>query len=317
MNAQRSDPLAVIQWMLTRPATPDIAPQATLLDWQQRFDPAARQWIATLDRAMVGGFVADRLAWTLAAGYREALKCLVPGLPAGIPAALCVTESGGNHPRAIETRLDPLDHGWELNGAKTFITGADAARILVVAATTGKGDNGRPRLRMVRLPTDAHGVTVTAMPDLPFVPEIIHGTLALKHIRVKPEWVLPGDGYLTYIKPFRTIEDMHVMGAVMGYLTRTALAVPWPMALRSELFALMAALVGLSSTDPLDPLVHIVLGGLWSHLEGWVERTAPLWNETDPETRQRWIRDLPLLSVAQTARTRRLETAWQYFSVSK
>ena len=313
MTGQMTDPLAVIQWMLAQSLATDEAPQTTLFDWQRSFEQAARPWASSLDRAIIGGFIADRLAWALAAGYGEAIRSLLPDMPSGTPAALCVTESGGNHPRAINTRLEPVHGRWTISGTKTFVTGADTARLFLVAATTGMGEDGRPRLRLVRLPADARGVTVASIPDLPFVPEISHGTLTLETVRVDPQWVLPGDGYLCYIKPFRTIEDTHVLGAVMGYLARIALACPWPTTRSSELFALITALGGLWGKAPLLPHGHIVLGGIWSQMETWLQSAAGLWNETDPETRHRWIRDRPLLNVAQKARTRRLETAWQHF----
>ena len=316
MNGQISDPLAVIEWILSHPPTPDSPPQPHISDWQRRFDTEAKSWLATLDRAMLGGFVADRLAWAMAAGYQEALLALIPGLPSAIPAALCVTEAGGNHPRAIETRLEKANGGWRLSGTKTFVTGAETARILLVAATTGTGEDGRPRLRLVRCPADSVGVTVTSLPALPFIPEITHGTLTLDRVAIDPQWVLPGDGYVNHIKPFRTLEDMHVLSAVMGHGARTALSSPLPKAKCSQLFGLMTALGGLAGKDPLAPQAHIVLDGIWSQMVEWIESAEPFWDETNPEIRQRWTRDRPLLEVAQKARTRRVETAWEHFSVS-
>src|SRR5688572_26268883 len=58
---------------------------------------------STIERALLGGALADRLGFAFASGYAEALRFLVPDL--GGITALCATEEAGNHPRAIRTTL--------------------------------------------------------------------------------------------------------------------------------------------------------------------------------------------------------------------
>src|SRR3954464_502166 len=67
-------------------------------------------WTAPFDRAFAGGACADRLGFAFASGYAEALRALVPDLPPGSITALCATEEGGAHPRAIRTRLSATAH---------------------------------------------------------------------------------------------------------------------------------------------------------------------------------------------------------------
>ena len=43
---------------------------------------------------------------------RIALRALVPGLSSAEFCALCVTETGGNHPRDIQTAIVPADNGY-------------------------------------------------------------------------------------------------------------------------------------------------------------------------------------------------------------
>ena len=311
MNDCQNPPMDLFQWMVSSAPVAEDPPQPQLIDWHQRFLPELVRWASPLERAVAGGFLADRLAWVLAAGYGQALQAMVADLPAAVPAAFCVTESGGNHPRAIETRLVSRAEGWVLNGAKSFVTGADSARILMVAATTGITETGRPGLKMVRLPANIQGVCVTPLPAMAFVPEIPHGRVALDDVRVEPDWILPGDGYTDYIKPFRTLEDIHLMGAVMGYMTRISCSGSWPVFQRSKLFALLTSLVSLSHLPPLSPHGHVILGGIWSQMIDWLEKTAPFWNQAPPEVKKRWERDKVLFQVAQTARVQRLESAWE------
>src|ERR1700710_1780230 len=65
---------------------------------------AALAAASTVDRAIAGGFAADRPAWAFASGYHEALQRLVPAL-GGARAALCASEDAGAHPGAIKTAL--------------------------------------------------------------------------------------------------------------------------------------------------------------------------------------------------------------------
>ena len=51
----------------------------------------------------------DRLGLAFAAGYSAALQTLVPDVV--LPCALCVTEAGGNHPRAIQATLQGVRAG--------------------------------------------------------------------------------------------------------------------------------------------------------------------------------------------------------------
>jgi hypothetical protein len=85
---------------------------ATLREWWAATERASA-WPHSIDRAIAGGVRADRLGFAFAGGYAAALAALVPGLT-GI-AALCATEEGGAHPRAIHTRLEAN----RLTGKKT------------------------------------------------------------------------------------------------------------------------------------------------------------------------------------------------------
>ena len=89
-------------------------------------------------------------------------------------AAFCVTETGGNHPRAIETQL--VDG--RVTGKKAWATLADHAAYLLVVARDGSDAAGRPRLRVVRVRRDAPGVTLEPSVTT-FVPEITHARLTL------------------------------------------------------------------------------------------------------------------------------------------
>ncbi len=84
------------------------------------------------------------------------------------------------------------------------------------------------------------------MPDTRFVPEVPHARVQLDAVRVDAAQLLPGDGYDSHVKPFRTLEDTHVALAVLAYLLREARQRGWPPAFAERLCAVLAALAALA-----------------------------------------------------------------------
>lgn len=265
---------------------------------------------ATVDCAIAAGAAADRLGWAFVAGYHQALLRLVPGLDAHQPTALAATESGGGRPSAIETRLEREGTQWRLSGEKSFVTlGAYARQVLVVASCGQRPADGRNDLRLVRVDAARAGLVFEPLPSIPFAPEIAHARLSLNNVLVDDSEVLEGDGYARYLKPFRTIEDLHVVGAVLGYLTRAAY--------RSdarehmlELLTLIATVRHLAERRPDDAEAHLTLAGVFASLRRFVGQLDFV-HVLPAEERLRWERDQPLLSVANHARQQRTEAAWR------
>jgi len=284
-----------------------VPPEASTLRawWDATAAERARE-DSPIDRALVGGACADRLGYAFASGYAEALRALVPG--AGEITALCATEEGGNHPRAIRTALVAAGPGrWTLTGKKKWATVASEASALLVVASIGDGDDGRNRLRVVRVPASAAGVTLRAS-SAPFVPEIPHAEVDLDGVIVADADILPGDGYEAYLKPFRTVEDLHVHGALLGYLIGVARRHAMPREVVEPMITLVAATRALAGGDAKDAATHVALAGLIALVTAAIARVEEHWPTGDERTR--WHRDRPLLRVASAAREARRERAW-------
>ena len=307
--------IAVFDWMLSHAESIDEKPLETITQWKESFGRIIHSWSEPVDAAVVGGFTGDRPAYAFASGYEAALRQMVPSLPDGVVAAICVTESGGAHPRAIESRLEPADEPdtYTLSGDKTFVTCANEAGILLVAATMGTDATGRNRIRLAMVERIASGMTITPMEDLPFIPEIKHGTVHLDRVLIEESQLLPGDGYANYIKPFRTIEDLHVIAGLLGYLFREACRFKWPRDIREEILCLLIGIKALVGHDPLAAEVHIATGGLMRQVNNLLDRIEPLWDQVAPEIQRRWIRDRNMLNIAANARAKRLESAWSSY----
>jgi acyl-CoA dehydrogenase len=127
--------------------------------------------------------------------------------------------------------------------------------------------------------------------------------------------VLPGDGYDDYVKPFRTVEDVHVHAALIGYLLGVTRRIHAPREIVEQLLATALAVRALAGADPRSPATHVALAGVLTqsvHVMGLVERAWEDVGEGDEWTR--WQRDRPLLRVAGAARSARRDKAWQQLS---
>lgn len=300
----------LLRFLLTESPTP--APLGSVEDWWTRHLQLSSRFSLPVDVAFAGGFAADRLGYAFASGYHSALRTLLPQLLPQHRYALCVTEAGGGHPAAMQTRLTgSVDGPLRLDGTKAFVTLGTAADELLVVASEGQDAQGRNRLRLVRIDSRRAGVTVTELPETPFVPEVPHAELRLHEVAIAPEEVLPGDGYERYVKPFRTVEDCHVFAAVLGWLLQVARRSGWPDEVREELLALAVMMRGLAQADAASPAVHLALAGAIDLFRKRVDGLGPLWEQVDTPTRERWERDRLLLNVAGKVRAKRRETARQ------
>lgn len=251
-----------------------------------------------IDRAITSAAKTDRLGHAFLAGYTAAITVLDPTIPPDAIGALCATESGGGHPRAIQTTL--LDS--QLNGTKHFVSGGSKATHLLVVAKVGERD-GRPDLKVARIGAKSSGVAVEDLPPLDFVPEVPHGSVTFTNAKV--DAVLEGDGYERYLKPFRTIEDLHVFGAVVSCLLANG---PLPHATHERLLATLAAIRQLASQDPSSRETHRALAGVLSIAREQLE--AIDLSKFDPAFRERFERDRPLLKIAEKVREARRLKAW-------
>jgi hypothetical protein len=275
----------------------------------------------TVERALWGGLHADRLGFAFVAGYGSALRSLFLHAGAPLPSGkvcLAATESGGAHPRAIETTLREQNGVFLLRGEKTFATLASRSDELLVVASRGQSDDGRKRLAVVRVARDAKGLTIEDRPATPFAPEIPHAVVKLDEVAVESSAVLPGDGWNVWLKPFRTIEDTHVMASTVGYLAGVARTYGFDRGVLAELVAHAASLVDIGARAPSDPITHVILAGVFSSARKLAASLDAEWREkVADDERERWLRDMPLLLVAENARSKRTENAFAALTTSK
>ncbi len=294
-------PLAVLEELLGSPdrAAPEPLRTDDVATWWAAHRDLAKDCAAPWEAAVRGGARADRLGFGFAAGYEAALWRLLPDHDRTKSAALCATEAGGVHPRAMNTRFE----GGGLDGEKTFVTLGTHAEELLVLAREG-GDDERPALALVRVSAAADGVVLTPLPATPFVPEIPHASVRFDGARGER---LDGDGWADHVRPFRTIEDIHVHAAFLAWLVAAGRRwgfAPEPL---ERALSILLGLEVLSRADASAPATHLALAGAIDATRGVVD--ACDWDRAPEMDRTRWERDRRLLDVAGKARAARREKA--------
>lgn len=261
-------------------------------------------------RALNGGYHSEQVSYAFASGYQSAMESMFNASQESI-AALCASEQGGTHPRAISTTLTLLqeqDH-FILNGSKRFVSGGKFAKQLFVLAKTGEMD-GRPRLTVVKLAENSIGLDVEPMPALTFIPELSHASLRFSDIHITKEAVLSGDGYTNYVKPFRTCEDIHISFALLGYRLREA-HLAGNEAASTELIALIYGFMQLGDTYT-SSMTHVALAGLQKVMQKVFSEYDSHYADANPEGYKNWVRDKGILLLAEKAQQARTQKAWQH-----
>jgi hypothetical protein len=166
---------------------------------------------------------------------------------------------------------------------------------------------------VIRVPVTAPGVKLIAAAT-PFVPEIPHAEVELAGVEVSADDILPGDGYDDYLKPFRTVEDVHVHAALIGYLIGVARRRRFARETIEQLASLAASVHTLAHADPKAAATHVTLAGLIAEATRVVAAVEAAWSGAPDDEWTRWQRDRVLLQVAGKARASRRERAWEAFS---
>ena len=311
MNSQQKHDL--IEFLLSPSSV--VATSETVqteTQWQHQFATLSTHWNHPADCAIAGGFCSGSVGMAFSFGYQNALRALAPAQVQQQRASFCVTEKGGNSPASIQTTLTPHPDGhWILNGQKSFVTGAEQSQLLLVAATTGLDSAQRNRLALVAVETNQAGIAIERLPDLPFAPDVSHGRASFTNVEVSADQLLPGDGYADYVKPFRTIEDIHVSAALLGYLLQIARRHDWPETAQESLVALIVMHRALAAMSPRSGTTHIALAGARHQLETWLRQHQDEWSRVPAAIADAWRRDAVLLDVAAKAGTQRTLAAWK------
>ncbi len=280
--------------------------------------PARLTGSGSLTAAFGLGQYAGDVGAAFFAGYQVALQVLqAKASLEGQSAAVCVTEAKGNRPRQIETRLvagpsNRSDNQWVLEGTKSFVTGADKVDQWLVLACTGFAEDGLKRFKLVVI--DVHEalgrVQCTELPPLSVVPTVPHGKVVFEGYPIAAEQLLPGCGYVDYIKRFRWLEDIHVMASVLGAVH--SLGRVWQMpALEVLGLSLFCTLSNLGVAPQAGEEADVVV---FDWLSGTLKSQLPELLQQRPDRyaaqAEAFHRDLKIFDIARGVREQRVARYW-------
>lgn len=293
----------------------------SMADWFNDFNQQTRPFSQAIDRAILGGRLSLNLSFAFSSAYQSAIEALFKPTEI-LLSSFCVTEEQGNHPRSIHTRLFEENGQLWVSGNKSFVSGANDSQCLYIACRDERNGNGfdaddRPIIKMLRLTTDRDGVNVSPMPALGFIPEVSHGKVSLNCVLVKQSQVYPEDGYVDYVKAFRSYEDLHVLAAIASYRLGEAIDQKWSESVLEEHVSLILALRSLSDMDLRKSVAHIGLAACRSQMTALIDKTNSIFSKTHPERYQLWCRDKVLLNIAQKAHEKRTQGAWNLVNQKK
>lgn len=263
--------------------------------------------VAPFELAVLGGRAMATPGLAFLIGYQAALRVLWPSAPAAL-GALCATERRSVRPADMHSRLE----GLRVTGRKDFVTaGLEAEWLLVAARCEAAGESAQLKLAVV-YPGEP-GVTLEALPTLPLMPEVGHARLTLQHVACE---LLAGDGWDAYVKPFRSLEDLYVLAALVAWLYGVGQESAWPQALQLRLLGLLGGCAEGSRQCADSVGCHLLLGGLFAQfhaLRGELDQALAAGPE---QWAQLWQRDQGVLALATAARDKRLAKAWAAVGLS-
>ncbi|MGE8326961.1 acyl-CoA dehydrogenase [Pseudomonas urmiensis] len=263
--------------------------------------------VAPFELAVLGGRAMATPGLAFLIGYQAALRVLWPSAPAAL-GALCATERRSVRPADMHSRLE----GLRVTGRKDFVTaGLEAEWLLVAARCEAAGESAQLKLAVV-YPGEP-GVTLEALPTLPLMPEVGHARLTLQHAACE---LLAGDGWDAYVKPFRSLEDLYVLAALVAWLYGVGQECAWPQALQLRLLGLLGGCAEGSRQCADSVGCHLLLGGLFAQfnaLRGELDQALAAGPE---QWAQLWQRDQGVLALATAARDKRLAKAWATVGLS-
>ena len=261
----------------------------------------------TTELAILGGRLAATPGLAFLAGYQAALRALLPQAPLGL-GAFCMTEQRSSKAQDIHTQLC----NGQITGQKDFVIAGHAAQWLIVLARQ-EAFTTDTQLTAVLLATDQPNVTLHTGPALNMLTDIPHCAVQFNQASGQ---ALPGDGWQDYSKPFRTLEDAHVLAAMCAWLYGQSLLDHWPQPLQLQLIAVLAALKETLQQPSREASSHLLLAAALAQFAGLqAPINQALQQCSSRATTQVWQRDKAVLDIASSARTRRLEVARKSLAV--
>ncbi len=158
-------------------------------------------------------------------GREEQKARYLPDLAQGrITASISISEPEvGAHPKYLKTRAERRGDVYVVNGEKAYLTNGPFVDLYVVLAVTGTRETGeKKQFSALIVPKEAPGVTLTAPMKLAGFKPSPHCGIRLVNCEIPVENLVGAEGtaYPDIAIAFREIEDVTLMGLVLGGINR-------------------------------------------------------------------------------------------------
>jgi len=185
--------------------------------------------------AAQGGSLGIGLSWMIhnvvarlvfaSLGREEQKSRYLSGLAQGrITASLSISEPDvGAHPKHLKTRADRRGDVYIVNGEKAYLTNGPFVDLYVVLAITGTGGTGeKKQFSAFIVPKETPGVAMTAPMKLANFKPSPHCGIRLTDCSIPAENLIGAEGtaYPDVALAFREIEDVALMGLILGGINR-------------------------------------------------------------------------------------------------
>ncbi|MCY1364265.1 hypothetical protein D9M69_510620 [compost metagenome] len=111
------------------------------------------------------------------------------------------------------------------------------------------------------------------------------------------------------MKPFRSIEDLHVLSALCAWLLGVGRDCAWPQALQLRLLALLTGAAEVSRQCATASAMHLLLAALFAEFKALKPELDTAFAAGPTEWATLWQRDQGVLDIASGPRAKRLEKA--------
>lgn len=148
---------------------------------------------------------------------------LLPLFAKGIKtASIAISEPESMaHPKYLKTNGGQHNEGFVINGYKSFLTNGQIADFFIVLTITGN-KGVKKRFTSFVIPKETKGIAICKNISLDFLKPSPHCEIRLENCLVPASCILgeKGTAYETMAKPFREIEEVCLMGPIIGGMKR-------------------------------------------------------------------------------------------------
>ncbi|GMU39710.1 MAG: hypothetical protein AMXMBFR23_05760 [Chloroflexota bacterium] len=248
--------------------------------------------------AIIGGAMADRLAWVFLAGYQATITRCFPTLPAisGWRSFVNTEDQSGRLPG---TTLQNTGGARRLDGWKTWLAAAAHVDELIVSAK----QNEPP---FAVLPRGQAGVHIDEGTPKSYLPEMVQGTVRFDAVEVAENQVV-GDASTFPI--FRASETPHVRLALNAFILSHSVRLDADHVLTGEAVAGLLGASGALRLPVPSAAGALAALGVDRHTVALADRFEASISTHDEALHQRWMRDRRLVHGASPTIAARAETA--------